>query len=816
MRPFKTKVDIIAGDKASSVIAKITSAAQKMTKGVTQSANIAGNAFATFSARAGMAAKKASLTMNNLNAKVNGFFRGIGKGLGTLGQLGVGLSFLALASVIVDANTQVDASFASLSAITGKTGREFDAFKVQVAKVAKEQRLFVGDTAKAFEIVASAKPELLADAKAMAEVTNAAITLSKASGDDLAQSSLNLVGVLNQFNLSASEAQRVMNTLAAGSVEGSATITDVAAAMKNFGAVANASNITMEQSVALIEVMGSKSIFAEEAGTKLRGSILKLKQAGVGYASGQFNINDALTETQLKLSKLSTAKKKDAYLQKMFGAENITTGQILMDNVENFNKLTKGVTGTDWAVTQMNIKANTFSNRLKEVADSFKNSVTATDAQAGSMQKLKDALLFVSENMDKIIKYAIIGIETFVAFKVAVYGLRVVTTAYNVAVGIQAGLMKKASIAMKTNLTAIKAMNIVTKISTAIQWAFNASLWANPLTWIVIAVLALIAAIAALIYYWKDIVNWIKTSDNWFAKLLRAAIYPIIMAFKILKFVIGWLIDTFSALIEWLKTSDNWFAKLVRGPIQALIWLFQATGAAIDWVSEKFSALVEWLKTSDSWFAQFSRGVIGVMGAVYDAVVWLIDGAIKPLQEAFDKIGKAIEFFSGETQKELGVDIKKDTKTHNITKMINGMMGQDGGLGTVQAGNPNSELTKSLAQNTKALDDNTKAGQKEWTGKFRTTILRDLNLAGATNVQKDLAIAAVSNETDNAIAQKDIISSGKIPDKVVTSGGTKSSKNKSNNVNGSITINVVNKTGGKFGLEIEGSGVNVVTTGNQW
>jgi hypothetical protein len=422
----------------------------------------------------------------------------------------------------------------------------------------------------------------------------------------------------------------------------------------------------------------------------------------------------------------------------------------------------------------------------------------------------------VAENMDKIIRYAIIGIEAFVGFKVAVYGLRVVTTAYNIALGIHAGLLKRASIGMQTNLTAIKAMNVVTKISTALQWAFNASLWANPLTWIVIAILAVVAAIAALIYYWKDMIEWIKTSDSWFAKLLRAAIYPVIFAFKAIKFAIGWVVDKFKALIDWVKTSDNWFAVLVRTLISGIVYAFKLIGDVISWISDKFKALIDWIKTSDNAFAGFIRGAISllggfidVLGKIWDWVVEFIEGAIQPLIDAFGKIGDIINLFSGETQKEMGVDI---SKTVNATATL-------GGGGSEKAplvlNDQNSELTNALDLNSKTIDANTKAQQKQWTGHFKTTILKDMNLAGSTNIQKDLAIAALSNETDNAIAQKDIISSGKIPDKVVTSG-SRSSKKKSENINGSITINVVNKTGGKFGLEVEGSGVNIVTTGNQW
>ena len=67
--------------------------------------------------------------------------------------------------------------------------------------------MFAGDTAKAFEIIGSAKPELLASADAMGLVTDAAITLSKATGDELESSAQSLTNTLNQFGLAADQAR---------------------------------------------------------------------------------------------------------------------------------------------------------------------------------------------------------------------------------------------------------------------------------------------------------------------------------------------------------------------------------------------------------------------------------------------------------------------------------------------------------------------------------------------------------------------------------------------------------------------------------
>lgn len=552
--------------------------------------------------------------------------KGVSSLLGKFGQLGLALSGLLIVTQIATANIQLEKSLASLSAITGVTGDAFNDFRREVAEVSKAQKIFAGDTAKAFEIVGSAKPELLVSADALAKVTEASIILSKASGDDLTLSAENLTGAMNQFNLTADQATRTINALAAGSVVGSANITKINESLTGFGAVANAANITLEESIGLVETLGTKSLFGAEAGTALRGTILRLQAAGVGYQSGVFNINDALEEAKKKSDSFSTAIERDAYMLKTFGQRNIVTGNILLENIDKFKQFTAGVTGTNTAFEQADIKANTLSNRLDEVKAAFLNATTSTDANNTAMSALKNVLVFVSDNMTTIIGVISTAIGVFAAYKAIMIASRIATFAFSVAQGLAAVGSGAVSIAVGKNAVALG-------VYTAAQWLANAALWGFPLTWILAAVAAVIAIIVLLVNKWSDMVEWIKTSDNWFAKLLRASIYPIIAAFKLVKAAISIIIDAFRGLVEWVKTSDSWFAKFIRFGVGALVTAFKALGAALSWVGDMFKKVWEWIK--------------------------------KIASQALGPVMDLINLFSGETQKELGVDVNRTTEVLN-------------------------------------------------------------------------------------------------------------------------------------------------------
>ena len=77
---------------------------------------------------------------------------------------------------------------------------------------------------------------------------------------------------------------------------------------------------------------------------------------------------------------------------------------------------------------------------------------------------------------------------------------------------------------------ALKAYQAVQVIATAATWASNAAWLANPITWIVLLIAALIAAIVLLVMNWDDVSkkagevwggvsDWIKGVIDWFKKL---------------------------------------------------------------------------------------------------------------------------------------------------------------------------------------------------------------------------------------------------------------------------------------------------------
>lgn len=483
-----------------------------------------------------------------------------------------------------------DKALGSLQAVTGLTGAQFAPFKSKIIEVASATKVSAIDTAKAFELIGSANSKLLESADAMGAVTKSAIILSQASGDDLATSAASLVGVMNQFNLEAAEADRTMNVLAAGAKVGAATIPQVAEAMKNFGSVAASANLSVEESVALVEVLSQKSVFGAEAGTKLRGSLLAMQKAGLGYASGQFKMNDAMNQANKNISKLKTAKEKDAYITKLFGAENVSTGKILLSNVGLFNEFTKGVTDTGEAVTQAAIKNDTLDASINQLKAAWVTMLVGSAGAAKGVDKVKNAVQFLTNNLGNVVYYTGLAIASFIAFRTTILVARGAMFLYNVALGVYTAWATRTLVMTNANTVAQKAFFIASRIGViwlnavaAAQWLWNAAMTANPIGLIIVAIFALGAAVAYIIYKWNEFGDAIL--------LITSLIFPPLG-------VLISLVDSFSrnwnmitaafkdgGIIEGLKAIGFTILDAILSPLEKVLGVIASlTGA--DWASK--------------------------------------------------------------------------------------------------------------------------------------------------------------------------------------------------------------------------------------
>jgi phage-related protein len=132
-----------------------------------------------------------------------------------------------------------------------------------------------------------------------------------------------------------------------------------------------------------------------------------------------------------------------------------------------------------------------------------------------------------------------------------------------------------------------------TGIATAAQWAFNSAVLANPITWIIVGIVALIAAIVLLIANWDTVVKFIT--------------------------------DTWSKFMSWIKPAldavGKWWSGLWSGVKSFVVSVWTAVST---WVVAKFTALKAGLLTIGngirSWWSGLWSGIKSVAVNIWNTI----------------------------------------------------------------------------------------------------------------------------------------------------------------------------------------------------
>ena len=209
--------------------------------------------------------------INNNKLNVGNYTESIKEALkqtGLFGRLNISGGMIALGAAVagiwnqfksaIQYTKEFEKSLSSLRALTGASSDDLKFYRQAAKDLGNQFGTTGAEMVEAFKIVGSAKSELLKSKEELVNVTEAAVLLSKAAGMDVPSAANSLTIAMNQFSAPAEEAGRYINVLAAGAKEGAAEIPDLSDSLTKFGAVAASSNVSIEQSVALIEALSAR------------------------------------------------------------------------------------------------------------------------------------------------------------------------------------------------------------------------------------------------------------------------------------------------------------------------------------------------------------------------------------------------------------------------------------------------------------------------------------------------------------------------------------------------------------------------------
>lgn len=293
------------------------------------------------------------------------------------------MSFSAAMGRAMDVNMQFERSLADLSALTGATGKDLDALADAAIEMSRGSSMAASDIVDAMAKVGGAMPELLGFREGLVGVTDAAKTLSEATGMDMDQSIRSLTSMMNQFGAGAIQAKDYVNTLAAASQAGSAEVDYLAAAIERSAGAATMSGLSFEELVATIESVAPKFSSAEEAGTQLRNVLLRL-ETRMG--------RNSISAVGLRKSLEALARMSTADQIKIVGEETLRMAQAMQQARGTAEEMEQQIQGTNAAEEQAAIRTGTLSEATGRLSTEWDNFTLSLQKSTGPLAEVVDFL----------------------------------------------------------------------------------------------------------------------------------------------------------------------------------------------------------------------------------------------------------------------------------------------------------------------------------------------------------------------------------------------------------------------------------------
>lgn len=361
---------------------------------------------------------------------------------------------------------------------------------------------------------------------------------------------------------------------------------DTIARTKQLGVEVGEMQYAFGRSAGALKLMGIQGLEASKSISVLYASLIRAglsgETVGTGFSSILNNIinPDKFSKAQAAAAQLGVSLQfmKDG---KFLGIENLI---FQLDKLRQFSAeergsvvnaltgggqdaqmlqtlITNGIAGFEQLSGKMKDQATlnekvekqlgTLTNTFEAATGNFTNMMAAIGSSMGPM--LKTLAAAFGEITTAVTKFAETNPEIF-AFIGTLMGL-------GAAALIVGGLTYYLHGAWTAAKAGLILFNNATKIGTAIQWAWNAAMLANPAVWITVAIIALVAAVALLVWKWKEVTAYFEKSTGvmrFVLILFKALFSPILL--------VAWAIR---------KVIDNWdgiqaFFGMILGEVTAL------------------------------------------------------------------------------------------------------------------------------------------------------------------------------------------------------------------------------------------------------
>lgn len=349
-------------DKITGPMRKATDTAEDMTRTVDETTESVDN-------------------LGKMAEETGGVLEKWGKSMFFLNQLKDGVDTITDAfDDAIEPGVKFQTAVADMAGITNLAGKELDMLSDKARGTAKAFGTDAADATDLYtNLLSKLSPTLKAAPESLQVMADNVMTMSKTMRGDVPGATAAMVAAMNQFQVSlddpikaASIMTDFMNIMAAGAVEGSASVTKVSDALTVVGFTAHNAGISFAETNSAIQMLDKLGKTGSEGGTILRNIISRLdvqtSDANKQLIAAKVNIkqlHDHTIPLTNRLKALEPVLGNASLMQAIFGEEAKGTAAALIQNSRQVDTWTEAIQGTSSATDMATKQMDTYAERMK-------------------------------------------------------------------------------------------------------------------------------------------------------------------------------------------------------------------------------------------------------------------------------------------------------------------------------------------------------------------------------------------------------------------------------------------------------------------
>lgn len=312
-------------------------------------------------------------TFNDGTATIGNKVSAVGQACTAMGAavMPASTAVAALGGSMVKTAADFDSAMSEVSAISGATGKDFDALRDKAQEMGAKTKFSASQSAEAMKYMAMAGWKT----EDMLNGISGVMNLAAASGEDLATTSDIVTDALTAFGLSASDSGHFADVLAAASSNANTNVGMMGETFKYVAPVAGAMGYSVEDMSVAIGLMANSGIKGSQAGTALRSVVTRLAKPTKESANAMEALGLSITNSDGTMKSFNQimldmrgafaglTEDEQAFYAAQLGGQEAMSGLLAIVNASesDFNKLSSAINNADGTAEKM---ANTMNDNL--------------------------------------------------------------------------------------------------------------------------------------------------------------------------------------------------------------------------------------------------------------------------------------------------------------------------------------------------------------------------------------------------------------------------------------------------------------------